>query len=74
MTLCGPYATPCQPYADPMPATLLCCLGYQIVSIIGVLTFGNKINFDPFRHAAANNYLHGPFEAPHRSVAHHFHH
>lgn len=38
-------------------STIICCFGYQIVSIIGGLTFGVGIGHDPFTGGNAKSYL-----------------
>lgn len=38
-------------------STLICCLGYTLVALVGVLTFGNHVGYDDFNGPGAANYL-----------------
>jgi hypothetical protein len=38
-------------------STLICCFGYLIVALVGILTFGQNISFDSFKGSIAPSYL-----------------
>eukprot|EP00039_Didymoeca_costata_P026049 m.14806 g.14806 ORF g.14806 m.14806 type:complete len:452 (-) comp5210_c0_seq1:130-1485(-) len=38
-------------------SSLVCCVGYQVISVIGVLTFGKKVVHDDFTNTTAPNFL-----------------